>query len=60
VRLLLRGAPNAYGPLPGMTFGKTPLIQLSPKKTVEGFVGALFATIVFAYFVGSSSAPDWD
>jgi phosphatidate cytidylyltransferase len=43
-----------------MTFGKTPLIQLSPKKTVEGFVGALFATIVFAYFVGSSSAPDWD
>ncbi|SNX83588.1 related to CDS1 - CDP-diacylglycerol synthase [Melanopsichium pennsylvanicum] len=33
----------------GMTFGKTPLIDLSPKKTVEGFVGALVITEVFAY-----------
>lgn len=33
----------------GMTFGKTPLIALSPKKTVEGFVGALVITEIFAY-----------
>ncbi|CDW97915.1 hypothetical protein [Sporisorium scitamineum] len=33
----------------GMTFGKTPLIDLSPKKTVEGFVGALIITEIFAY-----------
>ncbi|CBQ70995.1 related to CDS1-CDP-diacylglycerol synthase [Sporisorium reilianum SRZ2] len=33
----------------GMTFGKTPLIDLSPKKTVEGFVGALVITEIFAY-----------
>ncbi|SPO25148.1 related to CDS1 - CDP-diacylglycerol synthase [Ustilago trichophora] len=33
----------------GMTFGRTPLIDLSPKKTVEGFVGALVVTEVFAY-----------
>ncbi|EPQ29934.1 uncharacterized protein PFL1_02606 [Pseudozyma flocculosa PF-1] len=33
----------------GMTFGKTPLISLSPKKTVEGFVGAFVITEFFAY-----------
>lgn len=31
----------------GITFGRTQLIKLSPKKTVEGFVGALFLTIIF-------------
>ncbi|TFY53824.1 hypothetical protein EVJ58_g9226 [Rhodofomes roseus] len=31
----------------GMTLGRTPLIKLSPKKTVEGFVGAFFSTVVF-------------
>jgi CDP-diglyceride synthetase len=35
----------------GMTFGKTPLIKLSPKKTVEGFVGAFFSTLIFAVIV---------
>lgn len=34
----------------GMLFGRTPLISLSPKKTVEGFVGALLITLVFAWF----------
>ncbi|KAB5592585.1 Phosphatidate cytidylyltransferase [Ceratobasidium theobromae] len=33
----------------GMTFGKTPLIKLSPKKTVEGFIGAFFSTLLFGY-----------
>ncbi|QRV79217.1 phosphatidate cytidylyltransferase [Ceratobasidium sp. AG-Ba] len=33
----------------GMMFGKTPLIKLSPKKTVEGFVGAFFSTLLFGY-----------
>ncbi|KAK0518778.1 phosphatidate cytidylyltransferase, partial [Tilletia horrida] len=32
----------------GMLFGRTPLISLSPKKTVEGFVGAFLVTEVFA------------
>lgn len=32
----------------GITLGRTPLIKLSPKKTVEGFVGAFFSTVVFA------------
>ncbi|KAG8983644.1 hypothetical protein FRB90_005854 [Tulasnella sp. 427] len=33
----------------GKLFGRTPLIALSPKKTVEGFVGALFSTIIFGW-----------
>jgi phosphatidate cytidylyltransferase len=33
--------------------GRTPLIKLSPKKTVEGFVGAIVCTIVFAIVWGT-------
>ncbi|KAL8286383.1 hypothetical protein RQP46_004400 [Phenoliferia psychrophenolica] len=32
----------------GMLFGRHQLIKLSPKKTVEGFVGAFFVTMIFA------------
>ena len=32
----------------GITIGKTPLIKLSPKKTLEGFIGGSVATVVFA------------
>lgn len=32
----------------GITFGRTQLIKLSPKKTVEGFVGAWIMTVLFA------------
>jgi len=37
----------------GITMGRTPLIKLSPKKTVEGFVGAFLCTIVFAIVWGT-------
>jgi len=37
----------------GITFGRTPLIKLSPKKTVEGFIGAFFSTIVFGLVWGT-------
>ena len=30
----------------GMIWGKTPLIQLSPKKTVEGFIGGWICTVI--------------
>ncbi|KAI9739181.1 MAG: hypothetical protein M1834_007394 [Cirrosporium novae-zelandiae] len=33
----------------GMAFGRTPLIKLSPKKTVEGFVGAWICTILLGF-----------
>ncbi|KAL1967314.1 hypothetical protein VTN77DRAFT_3360 [Rasamsonia byssochlamydoides] len=35
----------------GITFGRTQLIKLSPKKTVEGFVGAWICTIIFGYLM---------
>ncbi|KAJ5145562.1 Phosphatidate cytidylyltransferase eukaryota [Penicillium bovifimosum] len=35
----------------GISFGRTQLIQLSPKKTVEGFVGAWICTVGFGYFM---------
>lgn len=31
----------------GIAFGRTQLIKLSPKKTVEGFVGAWITTVLF-------------
>ena len=37
----------------GITMGRTPLIKLSPKKTVEGFVGAIVCTVVFAIVWGT-------
>ncbi|KAB8337281.1 hypothetical protein FH972_021582 [Carpinus fangiana] len=33
----------------GMTFGRTPLIKLSPKKTLEGFLGAWIFTVLFGF-----------
>ncbi len=35
----------------GKTFGKTPLYALSPKKTIEGFLGASFFTYVVGIFL---------
>ncbi|EJF57662.1 phosphatidate cytidylyltransferase, partial [Dichomitus squalens LYAD-421 SS1] len=37
----------------GITVGRTPLIKLSPKKTVEGFIGAFFSTLVFGLLWGT-------
>ncbi|KAI8854183.1 cytidylyltransferase family-domain-containing protein [Chytridium lagenaria] len=39
---------SAY--IAGFFFGRTPLIRLSPKKTWEGFIGALIACVIFAFF----------
>lgn len=35
----------------GITFGRTQLIKLSPKKTVEGFAGAWLCTLVWAFLL---------
>ncbi|KAJ3814575.1 phosphatidate cytidylyltransferase [Lentinula aff. lateritia] len=37
----------------GMSIGRTPLIKLSPKKTVEGFVGAFISTVLFSLLWGT-------
>jgi phosphatidate cytidylyltransferase len=38
---------DIFAYLVGITFGRTQLIKISPKKTVEGFVGAWVLTIIF-------------
>ena len=40
----------------GFFLGRTPLIQLSPKKTWEGFIGAFFSTLIFAYYASRTMA----
>lgn len=49
---------DIFAYLCGITFGRTQLIEISPKKTVEGFVGAWictgFAAVVFSYILSRS------
>lgn len=40
----------------GFFFGRTRLIKLSPKKTWEGFWGALASTIIFGFFLSGALA----
>lgn len=35
----------------GKAFGRTPLIKVSPKKTVEGFIGGMICTVIWAFLV---------
>ncbi|KAH8725635.1 cytidylyltransferase family-domain-containing protein [Phaeosphaeriaceae sp. PMI808] len=39
---------DIFAYLCGITFGRTPLIAISPKKTMEGFLGAWFFTILWS------------
>lgn len=43
-------ANDIFAYISGRVFGRTQLISVSPKKTVEGFVGALVLTLIFAYY----------
>ena len=47
----------------GICLGKHPLIKISPKKTWEGFIGALFGTIavapVYAFFLSKSFVSNY-
>ena len=44
----------------GMCFGHRKLIQLSPKKTWEGFIGGCFTTVVASwYLAGFMSRFKW-
>lgn len=40
---------DVFAYLVGRKFGKTSLYELSPKKTVEGYLGAYFFTVIFSY-----------
>ncbi|PIK37723.1 putative phosphatidate cytidylyltransferase 2 isoform X2 [Apostichopus japonicus] len=41
----------------GFFFGRTSLIKLSPKKTWEGFIGALFSTVAYGVLLAKYLAP---
>jgi phosphatidate cytidylyltransferase len=41
----------------GKSFGRTPLIKLSPNKTWEGFIGGGISTILFSIFVSNFINP---
>lgn len=41
----------------GFFFGKTPLIQLSPKKTWEGFIGGGISTVLLGLVVSTECLP---
>jgi phosphatidate cytidylyltransferase len=43
------GVNDSWAYLSGMTFGKHPLIILSPKKTQEGFLGGAVFTLIFTF-----------
>lgn len=44
----------------GILFGRTPLINLSPKKTWEGFIGAFIGTVGLSFVLaGWLSEYDW-
>lgn len=45
---------DIFAYISGVMFGKHPLIDLSPKKTVEGFIGAAFWTIVTGFLLAGS------
>ncbi|KAH3756239.1 phosphatidate cytidylyltransferase [Pelomyxa schiedti] len=43
----------------GFFFGHTPLIQLSPKKTWEGFIGGFVATVILGYILSALFIHPW-
>jgi phosphatidate cytidylyltransferase len=49
VSLVVCNDTSAY--IWGRLFGKTPLSPLSPKKTVEGFIGGFITTIIWCFLV---------
>jgi phosphatidate cytidylyltransferase len=51
---VLIGVNDAFAYFSGMTLGRTPLIKLSPNKTVEGFLGgALFTQVFVIWFTNT-------
>ena len=49
VPIMMVNCNDAAAYIFGFFFGKTPLIQLSPKKTWEGFIGGGISTLVFGF-----------
>lgn len=48
---------DIFAYLCGITFGKTKLIEISPKKTLEGFLGAWFFTALASIILTRILSP---
>lgn len=48
---------DIFAYLCGITFGKTKLIEISPKKTLEGFIGAWFFTAIASVILTRLLSP---
>ena len=59
VGILLVAANDTFAYIIGKTFGKTPLYHLSPKKTVEGFIGGFVFSVLFGILLGYLSNFDF-
>lgn len=46
---LIAGANDVFAYFFGRAFGRTPLIKLSPNKTLEGFIGGAVGTTIWIY-----------
>lgn len=54
IPITLINVNDIFAYLSGIAFGKHPLIEISPKKTVEGFVGAAIWTVIFGFLLAGS------
>ncbi|KAF7683201.1 Phosphatidate cytidylyltransferase [Astathelohania contejeani] len=50
--VLLVASNDVFAYVIGKKFGRTPLIKLSPNKTVEGFIGGFIFTVLMGYLLG--------
>jgi phosphatidate cytidylyltransferase len=48
---------DSFAYITGFAIGRTPLIALSPKKTVEGFIGGFVATLIWGLILPLLLAP---
>lgn len=49
-------ANDVFAYLIGKAIGRTKLLKISPKKTVEGYLGGLISTVILSIYVRDSSS----
>lgn len=57
--ITLVAANDTFAYICGKLFGKTSLFALSPKKTLEGFIGGFIFSILFGCFISYLTTFDF-
>lgn len=57
--IVLVSMNDTFALIGGKLFGRTKLWNLSPNKTVEGFLSGFVGTAFFAYLIGKMSEQDY-